>query len=346
MEAINIQILSEQLLPVLGLGVISFAVAMLLTPVYTNLAFKFKLWKKPRVETLTGEIAKIFTSLHSKKHKRNIPTMAGLIFILSVTIVTLSFNFSRGQTLLPLVAMLGAGAVGLLDDIINILGFGRGVAGLRSYVKFGLITLVALIGGWYFYFKLGYDTINIPFIENPVLIGILLIPLFVLVVVATSNAVNITDGLDGLAGGLLTSSFLAYALISFLQGHFGIAAFCITIVGALMSYTWFNIYPARFFMGDVGSFALGTSLGVVAMLTDTVFLLPIIGGMFVLEAGSSLLQVLSKKILKRKIFKVAPLHHHLEALGWPETKVTMRFWIVGQIFAVIGVIIAIIGGQV
>lgn len=161
---------------------------------------------------------------------------------------------------------------------------------------------------------------------------------------ATANAVNITDGLDGLAGGLAASAFGVYSMIAFLEGRYGIAAFCLTIVGALLSYTWFNIFPARFFMGDVGSFALGTALGVVAMLTDTVLLLPIIGIVFVAEAGSVILQVASKKLRGgKKIFKVSPIHHHFEASGWPEAKVTMRFWIIGQVAGVLGLMLFVIG---
>jgi phospho-N-acetylmuramoyl-pentapeptide-transferase len=165
-----------------------------------------------------------------------------------------------------------------------------------------------------------------------------------LVVVATANAVNITDGLDGLAGGLAVSAYAVYAVIAFLEGRYGVSAFCLTIVGSLLSYTWFNIYPARFFMGDVGSFSLGTGLGVVAMLTDTVALLPIIGIVFVAEAGSVILQITSKKLRNgKKIFRVSPIHHHFEAIGWPEAKVTMRFWVIGQVAAVVGLMLFIIG---
>jgi phospho-N-acetylmuramoyl-pentapeptide-transferase len=178
------------------------------------------------------------------------------------------------------------------------------------------------------------------------MLGWLLIPLFVLVVVSAGNAVNISDGLDGLAGGLLMSAYAAFGVIAALQGNYGIAAFCMTIVGALLAYVWFNIPPARFFMGDVGSFALGTGLGVVAMLTDTLLLLPLIGLVFVAEAGSSLLQIFSKKVFHRRIFIAAPVHHHLEALEWPKTKVTMRFWIIGQVCAALGVILALVGGYI
>jgi phospho-N-acetylmuramoyl-pentapeptide-transferase len=240
---------------------------------------------------------------------------------------------------------MGGGLVGLVDDIINIRGFGKGVAGLRSSIKFLLISLVAVIGGWYFYSKLGYDSIHVTF-YGQVYLGWLLAPVFALVVVASANAVNITDGLDGLSGGLLVSSFATFGTIALLQGNIGIAGFCYTIVGMLLSYVWFNIFPARFMMGDVGSFALGTALGVVAMLTDTLILLPIVGAVFVVETASSALQILSKRFLGKKIFLSAPIHHHFEAIGWPETKVTMRFWVVGQVVAVLGIGLAILGDHI
>lgn len=272
--------------------------------------------------------------------------MAGVIMVIGVAIVTLFTNLERGQTWLPLAAMVGAGAVGLLDDFINIKGDGSGVAGLRSKIKFLLIALVALIGGWWFFAKNGYDSFHLPG-AGAVVVGWLIIPIFVLVVVATANAVNISDGLDGLAGGLLATAYATYAVIALLQGNYGLAAFCMTVVGALLAYVWFNIFPARFFMGDVGSFALGTGLGVVAMMTDTLILLPVIGFVFVAEAGSVILQVASKKLRNgKKIFRISPIHHHFEAIGWPETKVTMRFWVIGQVAAVIGLLLAIIGGFV
>jgi phospho-N-acetylmuramoyl-pentapeptide-transferase len=156
--------------------------------------------------------------------------------------------------------------------------------------------------------------------------------------------VTITDGLAGLAGGLCAISFAMYAIIAFLERRYGVAGFCMTIVGGLLSYTWFNIFPARFFMGDVGSFALGTALGVVAMLTNTVVLLPLIGFVFVAETGSVILQTISKKTRGgKKIFKSSPIHHHFEASGWPETKITMRFWIIGQVAGVLGLMIFLLG---
>ncbi len=342
-ETIQIFIEQQTLLRIMILSFAGFFLSMLLTPIYTTLAYRYEWWKKPRTDAVTGEKASVYQSLHGAKHRRHIPTMAGVIFVMAVALVTLSGNLSRGDTWLPLAAMFGAGLIGLFDDFLNIKSTG-GIAGMRAKIKMALITTVAAVGGWWFYAKLDVNSIHIPFVDSPLVLGWLIIPLFVLVVVATANAVNITDGLDGLAGGLAAIAFAMYAIIAVLEGRYGIAGFCMTIVGALLSYTWFNIYPARFFMGDVGSFALGTALGVVAMLTDTVLILPIIGFVFVVEAGSSLLQILSKKLRRgRKIFRIAPIHHHFEALGWEETKVTMRFWVIGQVMGVIGLIIFILG---
>lgn len=342
-QVINIVVETNTVIRILLLGSLGFFLSMLITPLYTTLAYHKEFWKKPRQTTTTGETAKVFNKLHAEKHKRHIPTMAGLVFVLSVALVTLFFNLSREETWLPLAAFVGAGAVGLLDDIINIRGAGLGVAGLSTKLKLFLTTVVALIGGWFFFAKLDVTSIHV-FGLGDWTIGWLIVPLFVLVVVATANAVNISDGLDGLAGGLCVSAFGAYTVIAFVQQRYGVAAFCMTIVGTLLSYTWFNIFPARFFMGDVGSFALGTALGVVAMLTNTVMLLPLIGIVFVAEAGSSALQILSKKLRHgKKIFKIAPIHHHFEASGWPETKVTMRFWILGQVAGVMGLILFLVG---
>jgi phospho-N-acetylmuramoyl-pentapeptide-transferase len=338
--------LIDRFIPMLGIGVIGFAVAMLLTPVYTYFAYRYEWWKLPRRESITGEKAVKFYELHAHKHRRLIPTMAGVITLASIAVITVTLNLSREQTYLPLAAVLGGGLIGLIDDIINIRGSGKGIAGLRSSRKLVLLLIVALLGGLYFYYKLDYSSLAFPFVDGRLELGWLIVPVFGFVILATANAVNITDGLDGLAGGLLASAFGAFGIIAFMQGNYGIARFCMTLAGVMLAYTWFNLYPARFFMGDVGSFAMGAGLGVIAMLTDSVFILPIIGGVFVVEAASSLLQITSKRLLKRKIFRVAPLHHHLEAIGWPETKVTMRFWIIGQVLALGGIVVAILGGLI
>lgn len=343
MSVINITVHTATLVRILSLGFLSFLISMLITPLYTTLAYKGQWWKKPREKTVTGAPTTIITQLHASKHKRLIPTMAGVVFVLSVGLVTLLFNLNRSETWLPIAAFLGAGFVGLIDDIINVRGTGAGVAGLPSKIKLLLITAIALVGGWFFYAKLDVASLHVP-LGGSFHLGWLIVPLFVLVVVATANAVNITDGLDGLAGGLCAIAFAIYAMIAFLEGRYGVAGFCMSMVGGLLSYTWFNIFPARFFMGDVGSFALGTALGVVAMLTNTVFLLPIIGLVFVAETGSVILQISSKKLRHgKKVFKVSPLHYLYQLNGWPEAKVTMRFWIIGQVAGVLGLILFVLG---
>ncbi len=340
----NIPTITEELTHTFLLSVAAFLLAMFMTPIYTYFAYKYKFWKKQRSTSTTGEKLEVFTKLHANKFKRNIPTMAGLIFIVAITLVTM-FNLDRGQTWLPLAALLGGAIVGLLDDVINLRGSGTGVAGLRSSIKFLMISALGLVLGWWFFDRLGVSSLHVPFIGDWS-VGWLIIPIFAFAVVATGNAVNLSDGLDGLAGGLLSISYGAFGVIALLQGQVYLAGFCFTVTGALLSYVWFNIHPARFFMGDVGSFSLGAALGVVAMLTNTFFLLPVIGALFVAEAGSSALQILSKKIFKRKIFLSAPVHHHLEAIGWPETKVTMRFWVIGAVAAFIGVLLALAGGNI
>ena len=338
-------ILTEELSSIVLLSVASFLVAMALTPVYTFMAYRYKFWKKQRKTSTTGEVLEVFTKLHAKKFERSIPTMAGAIGVLAIIVVTLAFNLDRSETWLPLAALVGGALVGLLDDVINIRGDGTGVAGLRSSIKFMLIIAIGVALGWFFFAKLGYTSVQVPYVGS-FDVGIFIIPLFAFVVTATGNAVNISDGLDGLAGGLLIASYGAFGLIALLQGNFLLAGFCLTVIGALLSYLWFNIHPARFFMGDVGSFAYGVSLGVVAMLTNSLLLLPVIGILFVVEAGSSLIQIVSKRFFKRKIFISAPIHHHLEAIGWPETKVTMRFWVISFVSAFFGVLIAMSGGHI
>lgn len=327
------------------LSVGAFLLAMMLTPIYTYFAYRYRFWKKQRHTSTTGEALEVFTRLHAHKFTRNIPTMAGIITVLAVLFVTAAFNLDRAQTWLPLAALVGGGVVGLIDDFINVRGDGKGVAGLRSRMKFLLITVLGLALGWFFYTKLGYSHIHVPYFGS-LAIGAWIVPLFAFAVVATGNAVNISDGLDGLAGGLTAVAFGAFGVISLLQGHVMLSGFCFTVVGALLSYLWFNIYPARFLMGDVGSFALGASLGVVAMLTNSLLLLPVIGVLLVIEAGSSMIQIVSKRFFHRKVFISAPIHHHLEASGWPEVKVTMRFWVIACVAAFVGLLMALGGGNI
>ena len=328
----------------LALG--GFLFSMVLTPFYTHFAYKYKFWKKQKKTTVDGKALPVMTKLHAHKFKRVFPTMAGLVGVVAVTAVTWLFNLDRGQTWLPLVGFLGGALVGVIDDCINIFGSGRGAAGLRGPVKFFLITAVGLALGWYFAAKLGWTSILIPFIGDISIGTVGMILVFAFAVVATSNAVNISDGLDGLSGGLAIMSYGAFGIIALFQGHMLLFGFCLTIVGWLLSYVWFNVPPARFMMGDTGSFALGAGLGVVAMMTNSFLLLPIIGLPFVVEAGSSLLQLASKKFFGHKIFISAPLHHHLEAKGWGEAKIVMRFWIIAGVCAILGIFIAATGGAI
>lgn len=342
-DTISLTVQTSTVLHILLLGFLSFALAMGLTPFYTTIAYKYEWWKKIRSDAWSGGKATVYAKLHAAKHKRNIPNMAGIVFVIAVALVTLVTNLDRSQTWLPLAGMVGAGLIGFVDDWMNIRG-SKGIAGMRAKIKFLLHSLVALAGGWWFFAKLDVTSLNFGFGE--VSLGILVIAVFWFVVVATANAVNITDGLDGLAGGLLTSSFLVYVVIATTQEKYALAAFCLSVVGALLSYTWFNINPARFFMGDVGSFALGTALGIIALQTDTVYVLPIVGAVYVAETGSVIINRTSKKLRNgKKVFLSSPIHHHFEAIGWPETKVTMRFWILGQVAGVLGLILYLLGRQ-
>jgi len=328
------------------LSMSGFLLATFLTPIYTHFAYKYKFWKKQKKTTLTGEALPVMTKLHAKKFKRAFPTMAGIIGVVTVTIVTVVCNLNREQTWLPLIGFIGGSVVGLIDDLINVFGSGKGAAGLRAPVKFAMITGLGLFLGWWFAIKLGWTDIAIPFLGDMEVGAVGMILIFAFAVVATSNAVNISDGLDGLAGGLAMLAYGAYGVIALLQGQWMLTAFCLTVVGWLLSYIWFNVPPARFMMGDTGSFAIGAGLGVVAMMTDAFFLLPIIGALFVVEAGSSLIQIFWKKVFKKKLFISAPIHHHLEAKGWNEAKIVMRFWVIAGMFAIIGVFLAVQGGIV
>jgi len=259
----------------------------------------------------------------------NIPLLSDLNFL------------SRSQTWLPLGALVATALVGLVDDFFNIRRLGPKGGGLTIKHRLLIYTAIAVIGAYWFYYKLDFDVIHLPFFGEYA-IGLWYIPLFIFVIVATAFSVNEIDGLDGLAGGTLLTSFGAYGAIAFLQGRYDLAAFLGVISGALLAFLWFNINPARFFMGDTGAMSLGVTLGVVAMLTNTVALLPIIGFLFVLESASVIIQVSSKKFFKRKVFLSTPIHHHFEALGWPEQKVVMRFWVIAAVTAVIGLVIFLI----
>jgi len=214
-------------------------------------------------------------------------------------------------------------------------------SGFKPWEKILLQLVVGLVAGWWLYFKLDWHEIWLPFL-GALNIGILYIPLVMLTLVGTANAVNFADGLDGLAGGLLAMAFTAYMVVALALGYNQIACFCATLVGTLLTFLYFNIYPARFEMADVGSLSLGMTLAVVAFLLRRELTLLVIGGVFAAELFSVIIQVASVKMGRGRVFKMAPLHHHFEMLGWPETKVTMRLWLAGVVLAFLGVLVALL----
>jgi len=322
------------------LTAISFVIALIWTPLFTDFLYRNRLGKRIRDTGIDAAKAPIFYRLH--KGKENTPTMGGLLVWITTAVITIFFNLSRAGTWLPLFALVASGIIGAIDDLANIRGVGPNRGGLAFKYKFFLYLAIAILGAWWFYFKLGWDVFHIPGFTD-VFLGWWYIPFFIFVIIALAFAVNETDGLDGLAGGTLGVAYASYGFIALAEGKIPLAAFCGTVSGALLAFLWFNVYPARFFMGDTGSMALGATLGVIAFLTNAVAVLPIIGFVFFLEALSVIIQIISKKFFHKKVFLSAPIHHHLEALGWPETKVTMRFWIISAAMAIIGVMIALIG---
>lgn len=330
---------------IFGLTILSFVIVTVSTKSYHQLLVACGFRKKLRQEAADGAPAKIFKKLHGDK--AGTPTMGGVLIWLTVALIILvsplaqkfgisRFSlFNRSETYLPVFTLIATGLLGLIDDYLNVRSSNRG---LRVKPKFLWLTLFGLLGGLWFHFKLGYDLIHIPGIGN-VTIGAWYILLFVFIIVASANAVNITDGLDGLAGGLIVISFLALGIIAYIQGLLLLTAFCALIVGATLAFLWFNIPPALFYMGDTGALALGATMGVIAMLTNSVIILPFVAFIFVVETLSSILQLAWKKWFGKKLFIIAPLHHHFESLGWTESKVVMRFWIVGAFMAVLGVIL-------
>jgi phospho-N-acetylmuramoyl-pentapeptide-transferase len=328
---------SADLIRMFWFAVVAFLIAIAWTPVLTHLLYKYDIGKKIR----DSKAAPIMAALHAKK--AGTPTMGGLLIWITVALITVVFNLSRSATWLPVFCLVATGIVGAIDDIMNVKGIGEKGGGLSLRQKFPMYALIAAAGAWWFYSKLGWNSIHLPGIGD-FTIGVWYIPLFIIMLVWMAFASNETDGLDGLAGGIFALSYGAYAIIALTNGQTGLAVFCATVMGALLAFLWFNIPPARFFMGDTGSMALGMTLGVVAFLTNQVAVLPLITLIFTIEGLSFLLQFASKKLRNgKKIFLSSPIHHHFEAIGWPEYKVTMRFWVIGAVSAVAGLALAIVG---
>jgi phospho-N-acetylmuramoyl-pentapeptide-transferase len=346
------------------LSAIATALSLFWAPFLVKFLRKIKFWKKQaRQKTITNEKAEVFYSLHKDRETR-VPRGGGVLVWVSVSLIIFVFfalsylphpwwlkkvNFlSRSETWLPLFTLIIASLVGLADDFLTVFGKGKYVGGGMSFKRRLLIViLIGLVGGWWFYAKLEKTTIHIPLIYNfpegiDFYIGPWYIPLFIFVMVA-SWAGGVIDGLDGLSGGTFASIFGAFAIIAFNQGMADLATFCAIIGGTLFAFLWFNIPPAKFYMGETGILGLTSTMAVVSFLTDSVLILPIIAGTIVMEVSSIILQLLSKKFLGKKIWLCTPIHHHFEAKGWPSYQVTMRFWILSFVFAILGVAIRLLG---
>ncbi|MBI2035533.1 MAG: phospho-N-acetylmuramoyl-pentapeptide-transferase [Candidatus Liptonbacteria bacterium] len=337
-------------LRVLTLGLVAFLFALSTTPLFTKFLDKYALRKQLR----TAESAPVFHQFHEKK--AGTPTMGGVIVWGTVMLLAAFFwilnlifdgfwsnmNFiNRAETYLPLAAILGAGILGFVDDLLGVFKIGPKGGGLRVSHKILLYTGIAILGAWWFYYKLGaeFTFISVPFLDSHLSVGAWYIPFSIFIIVASAFSANETDGLDGLLGGVSLFAFGALTVVAFALGRYDLAAFLSVVMGALLAFLWFNIYPARFFMGDTGSMAIGITLGVVALLTHTELLLPLFGIILVLESASVIIQMTSKKLFGKKIFLSTPIHHHFEAIGWHESQITMRFWIVSAVFSGLGVVI-------
>jgi len=338
------------IIKIILLSTSAFLFAGFLTPLLSNFLYKYHLGKKIRN---SGETP-VFSQLHA--HKAGTPTMGGILIWGTVLVFVLFFsvlsqilpweifknlNFlTRSETLLPLGALIASALIGLFDDWLDVRGKGvLGGGGLKMKHRLLIYAVIALIGALWFYFKLDWTVLHVPFLGN-LEITWWYIPVFVFIIVSTAFSVNETDGLDGLAGGTLMFAFVAYGVIAFVLGRYELATFCGVIIGALLAFLWYNIPPARFYMGDTGSMSLGVTLGVIAMLTNNALLLPFIGFIFMIESLSVIVQLVSKKLRHgKKVFLSSPIHHHFQAIGWAESKIVMRFWVISAVTSVIGLMI-------
>ncbi|MEI7890886.1 MAG: phospho-N-acetylmuramoyl-pentapeptide-transferase [bacterium] len=363
MQFAQIQTIPEiaNVLKVLITGILAFVLAFAITPLWTHLLYKYKFGIKIKKNDVNGEKLTFVSQLHA--HKSGTPTMGGVIMWVSILILVFSSHFifpflaqyfgvnfiarldflSRKQVWLPLFALASAGVLGLFDDVMSVRGWGSNKGGgMRFAMRFGWLFAIAGFGSWWFFSKLGWDVLHVPAVGD-ITIGFWYIPLFIFVILFSAISSNETDGLDGLNGGVLLLAFFSFAIIAFFQNKIDLSAFCSAMAGVVTAFLWFNIPPARFMMGDTGAISLGTTLGVVAMLTNSALVLFLIVFVYVLESGSVVVQLNSKKFFHRKVFLAAPLHHHFEAKGWSECKIVMRAWIFTMMTALIGVMIAIFG---
>lgn len=346
------------ILKVFGLSAVAFFFAVFWTPLLTHFLYKYKMWRKAvRTVAPDGAGTPIFAALH-KDREVSTPRMGGLLIWITTVIIICAFwilsripdgafwqkiNFlSRNQTWLPLFTLVSASLLGLVDDLLQVFQRGTYVAGgLKFRIRLFAVFLIALAGAYWFYFRLEQNAIYIPGLGD-VFIGIWFIPLFILTMFATFST-GVIDGIDGLSGGVFATIFAAYGGIAFFRGQIDLAAFSAVLLGSLLAFLWYNIPPARFYMGETGMLGLTTTLTVIAFLTNSVIVLPIIAFVPAVEAASVIIQLVSKRWRGKKVFMVAPIHHHFEARGWPSYKVTMRFWVVSFVFAIIGMVVALVG---
>jgi phospho-N-acetylmuramoyl-pentapeptide-transferase len=339
------------LIPLFFYGLATFLVFLFFQPIYYDLATRLHIQQEIREHTSDGRKADVYRKFHLKK--AGTPTGGGILIWGSVLIVILYSRLlsytglidqsllQRGEVYLPLFSLVVMGLFGAIDDFWNARKIGK-KRGIEATPKMLFLTLFALLGALWFYYQLEYTQITVPGM-GLIEIGLWAIPLYIFIIVGTANAVNVTDGLDGLAGGLSIIAFTAYGVLAYFREHEFLALFCGLVAIALFAFLWFNVPPAKFFMGDSGSLALGASLGVIAMMIDAVLILPIIGFIFVIETLSVIIQLTSKKFRNgKKVFRSAPIHHHFEAIGWGESQIVMRFWIIGAAMAVLGLIIGLL----
>lgn len=338
-----------QAIKVLTVGSLSFLISFLFAPKLIDILVENQCWrKKVRDKSIDGKDLEYFNKLHSEK-ETNVPRMGGILLWFTPILLAFIFSFlggfnfvSRSETYLAFFALAVGAILGLVDDVTQIMEKGKYIAGgLSLRWRLFIFALMGLIGSWWIYFKLGIHTIYMPLVGN-IDIGIWYIPFFILVMMATYSG-GVIDGLDGLAAGSFIYMFTAFGFIAFLLGKFNLATFSLAIVGSLLAFLWFNIPPAKFYMGETGTMALCASLVVIAFLSNSIMMLPIIGFLLVIESGSVILQLLSKRFRGKKIFLSSPIHHHFEAKGWPSYTITMRFWVIASITAILGVIIRMLG---
>lgn len=345
-------------------AILTFIMGILITPPLTDYLYKNEMWKKKAgKKDMTGADTPIFNELHKDKEVGT-PRMGGIVIWASSAVVILSlwliaFTYpslttlkldllSRTQTWIPLATLIIGALVGLIDDYLEIKGSKNHVAGgLSLKMRLSVVAFISLLTGFWFYQKLDVVGIGLPN-GGLLYMGILIIPFFILVSVALYSG-GIIDGLDGLSGGVFATIFAAYGGIAFYQQQIDLAAFCFVLVGGILAFLWFNIPPARYYMTETGSMALTMTLAVVAFMTDSIaggygiFVLPVIALPLIITSLSNIIQIFSKKFRKKKVFLVAPLHHHFEAIGWPAYKVTMRYWILSVMFAMVGLVFALLG---